>query len=129
PPPARNRVVSLPDSSSRNPQRALDCPAPTADKTRMDWFILGGYLLACTLFLCGATLLRVRGHRDRQPFPEQLRLLRGPGESLRRKLQPHRQAELVDILGAFLLPVLAGTALFHVTTRLDGPVQLVALLT
>lgn len=95
----------------------------------MDWFILGGYLLACTLFLCGATLLRVRGHRDRQPFPEQLRLLRGPGESLRRKLQTHRQAELVDILGAFLLPVLAGTALFHVTTRLDGPVQLVALLT
>ncbi len=94
----------------------------------MDWFILGGYLLACILFLGGVTLLRVRGGRDRQPFPDQLKLLRGPGESLRRRLRTHRQAELIDILGAFLLPILASTALFHIVTRLDGAVQIVALL-
>ncbi|MFH1498864.1 MAG: nuclease-related domain-containing protein [Verrucomicrobiota bacterium] len=94
----------------------------------MHWFILGGYLLACILFLGGATLLRVRGRRDRQPFAAGQRLLRGPGESLRRRLQLHRQSELADILAAFVLPVLASVVFFQIVTRLEETGQLLALL-
>lgn len=94
----------------------------------MHWFILGGYLLACVLFLGGAALLRVRGGRDRQPFAAGQRLLRGPGESLHRRLQAHRQAELADILAALVLPVAASVAFFQIVTGLDGAGQTFALL-
>lgn len=94
----------------------------------MHWFILGGYLLACVLFLGGATLLRVRGRRDRQPFATGQHLLRGPGESLSRRLQAHRQAGMADILAALVLPVAASVVFFLIVTHLEGAGQTLALL-
>lgn len=66
-----------------------------------------GYAL---LFLGVISLLlwlRVRARQDRAPFPENTRLLRGPGESLQRKIaELNDQLERALVTG-FLIPLLA----------------------
>jgi len=87
-------------------------------------FIYGAIFFA--LFFGGA-LWRRRGRKDRAPFPENAKLLRGPGESLRRKLIALDEKSTLEFFIAFALPLLVGIALAWVAVHLSGSTQLIAL--
>ena len=87
-------------------------------------FIYGALFLA--LFFGGA-LWRRRSRKDRAPFPENAKLLRGSGESLRRKLIALDEQSTLDFFTAFTLPLVVGAALVWVAVHLSGATQLVAL--
>ncbi|MFA6289730.1 MAG: nuclease-related domain-containing protein [Opitutaceae bacterium] len=86
-------------------------------------FVYGAVFLA--LFFGGA-LWRRRGRKDRAPFPENARLLRGSGESLRRKLIALDERSTFEFLIAFAIPPLVSAALVWVAVHLSGYAQLTA---
>jgi len=91
------------------------------------WWILAGYV---TLFggLFAATLwLRVKRTRERKPFPDHLRLRRGPGESLRRRIDRIDNVILNRALLAFLAPLAASAVLVWTVINLTGTSQRVVL--
>jgi hypothetical protein len=71
-----------------------------------------GFLTLLTGICAIALLVRQRGRQDRAPFPENTRLLRAPGESLRRKLAKMDESFDTLFAAACLLPLLlaSGTA-------------------
>ncbi len=75
----------------------------------------------------GGALWRRRGRKDRAPFPENAKLLRGSGESLRRKLIALDEKSTLEFLFAFTLPLLVGIILAWVAVHLSGSTQLIAL--
>ena len=86
-------------------------------------FVYGALFLA--LFFGGA-LWRRRSRKDRAPFPENAKLLRGSGESLRRKLIALDEKSTFDFLIAFAIPPLVSAALVWVAVHLAGYSQLFA---
>ncbi len=78
-------------------------------------------------FVLGALWLRLRRTRERKPFPDHLRLRRGPGESLRRQIDQIDNRLLQRAALAFLAPLLASAALAWITTNMYGERQLGAL--
>ena len=91
------------------------------------WLIFGSYMVLFGGFVAGALWLRLRRSRERKPFPDHLRLRRGPGESLRRAIDQIDNRLLQRAVLAFLAPLLASGALAWFTTRLTGTPQLIAL--
>jgi hypothetical protein len=91
------------------------------------WLIFGSYTVLFGAFVLGAMWLRLRRSRERKPFPDYLRLRRGPGESLRRQIDQIDNRLLQRAGLAFLAPLLASGALVWITTRLSGHAQLLAL--
>lgn len=86
-------------------------------------------LVYATIFLslvAGGAFWRRRSRKDRVPFPNNANLLRGPGESLRRKLIALDEKSTFEILIAFGIPPLVGATLAWVAVHLAGPAQLVA---
>jgi hypothetical protein len=75
---------------------------------------ISGYCLLFVSVCLVAVMLRQRGRQDRAPFPENTRLLRGPGESLRRKLTKLDESLDTLLAASCLLPLLlsGGTAFF-----------------
>jgi len=71
-----------------------------------------GFLALFTGICVVALFIRQRGRQDRAPFPENTRLLRAPGESLRRKLAQMDESFDTLFAAACLLPLLlaSGTA-------------------
>jgi hypothetical protein len=69
------------------------------------YFIMGYCLLFVGVCLI-AVMFRQRGRQDRAPFPENTRLLRGPGESLRRKLTKLDESLDTLLAAGCLLPLL-----------------------
>ncbi|HEX2100294.1 MAG TPA: nuclease-related domain-containing protein, partial [Candidatus Synoicihabitans sp.] len=65
--------------------------------------------------------------RERKPFPDHLRLRRGPGESLRRQIDRIDNRLLQRAVFAFLAPLAASGALAWITTHLYDRTQIVAL--
>lgn len=86
----------------------------------VSYFLLFVAVLTLLLFL------KKRSRQDRAPFPENTRLLRGPGESLRRKVSDLDE-KITNSLGiGLLVPLFALGAGFYVATVLKGRPRLVA---
>jgi hypothetical protein len=86
------------------------------------------YLLVFFGFMFGMLLWRKHQRKDRRPFPENLKLLRGPGETQRKMV-----ARLDDAIGdrfmlALGIPVLIAGALLWITTHLSGTWQAAGLI-
>ncbi len=83
-----------------------------------------GYFLVfmglVTLFI----FLKRRARQDRAPFPENTRLLRGPGESLRRKVTELDEKITNSILAGLVAPALVAAIGFYLATLLLGWTQL-----
>jgi hypothetical protein len=92
------------------------------------WLFLAGYAAVFLALLTGLVLWRKRRRKTRAPFPENARLLRGPGETLRRKLADLDERSVYEIAAALLLPLGVGLVLAHIPIRLDGPAQIIGLL-
>ncbi len=85
--------------------------------------VYGAIFLALVL---GGALWRRRSRKDRAPFPDNAKLLRGPGESLRRKIIALDEKSTFEILFAFGIPPLVGSALAWVAVHLAGSTQIIA---
>jgi len=86
------------------------------------------YLLVFFGFMFGMLLWRKHQRKDRRPFPENLKLLRGPGETQRKMV-----ARLDETIGdrlmlALCVPVLVAGALLWITTHLSGAWQAAGLI-
>lgn len=68
--------------------------------------------------------LKRRARQDRAPFPENTRLLRGPGESLRRSLIELDEKLENALLAGLLVPATAAALGFFLATRFRGGLQL-----
>lgn len=91
------------------------------------WLIFGSYMVLFAGFVVGALWLRIRRSRERKPFPDYLRLRRGPGESLRRQIDQIDNRLLQRAVLAFLAPLAASGALAWITTHLADRDQIAAL--
>tara|TARA_R110002050_G_scaffold254364_1_gene392840 strand:- start:129 stop:1004 length:876 start_codon:yes stop_codon:yes gene_type:complete len=89
--------------------------------------IFGGYMLLFGALVAGTLVLRLRRRKERKPFPDHLRLRRGPGESLRQTIDRLDDALLNAFVAAFCLPLIASGVLLWVITNLDDHTQLMAL--
>jgi hypothetical protein len=91
------------------------------------WLFFIGYgILFLGLFICLA-LWRKKNRKTRAPFPENAKLLRGPGETLRRKLAELDEHFTYEIAAALVIPLVVGVSLAQIATHLDGTAQLVGL--
>jgi hypothetical protein len=91
------------------------------------WLFFIGYgILFLGLFICLA-LWRKKNRKTRAPFPENAKLLRGPGETLSRKLAELDERFVYEVLIALLIPLFVGISLAQIATHLDGTAQLVGL--
>jgi hypothetical protein len=91
------------------------------------WVALAVYVLVFFAFIFGMVLWRKRQRRDRRPFPENLKLLRGPGETQRRLVAKLDETIGDRLLLAFGVPVAIAGALIWITTHLSGAWQLAGL--
>jgi hypothetical protein len=92
------------------------------------WLFLAGYAAVFLALLTGLVRWRKRRRKTRAPFPENARLLRGPGETLHRKLADLDERSVYEILAALVLPLAIGLVLAHIAVRLDGAAQITGLL-
>lgn len=92
------------------------------------WLFFIGYGTLFLGLLIGLALWRKKNRKTRAPFPENAKLLRGPGETLRRKLADLDERSIYELLIAFVLPLIVGVSLAQIATRLDGTAQLIGLL-
>ncbi len=91
----------------------------------MHWVFLGGYGLVFLALLIGAALWRRKNRKTRAPFPDNAKLLRGPGETLRRKLAALDEQIVYQLLAAFIVPLVVGCALAWIATHISGPAQII----
>lgn len=92
------------------------------------WLFTFVYCAVLLAFLVGVVLWRKRNRENRAPFPESSRLLRGPGETLRRRLVALDEQIIRRLLFAFIVPLALGGALAWIATRLTGVAQDIGLL-
>ncbi len=79
--------------------------------------------------LVSVILFRRRQQRkDRRPFPDYLKLLRGPGETQLKLVRKLEEDSAQQLLLAFGTPWLAAWALFWITTHLTGAAQIAGLI-
>jgi len=79
-----------------------------------------GYAAVFLGILCLLLWLRARARQDRAPFPENTRLLRGPGESLRRRIDELDDKIDNAVLTGLLLPLLVLGAGFFLAGWIKG---------
>ena len=91
------------------------------------WLFILIYSALFFAFVFGGALWRHRSRKDRAPFPDNAKLLRGPGESLRGKLIRLDEKSTGELLVAFGIPPVVGATLVWVATHLSGDAQLAAL--
>ncbi len=77
-----------------------------------------GYLLLCAGTVGLLLFLRARSRQDRAPFPDNTRLLRGPGESHRQRLAALDEQALNVALLFLGLPAIGYGALLYLAARL-----------
>ncbi len=70
--------------------------------------------------LAGTVYWRKKTRKERSPFPDNTKLLRGPGETLRKKLAELDEQLLHNFFTALLAPLLVGLALAWIATRFSG---------
>ena len=91
------------------------------------WLFFIGYGTVFLGLLAGLALWRKKNRKTRAPFPENAKLLRGPGETLRRKLADLDERSTYEVLIAFILPLIVGVGIAQIATHLEGTEQLVGL--
>jgi hypothetical protein len=76
-------------------------------------YFISGYAVLFLAAVCLLFWLKLQARQERAPFPENTRLLRGPGESLRRKLTQLDESLNTLLATGWLLPLFlsGGTAL------------------
>jgi len=89
--------------------------------------IIGLYLLLFLVVFGCVLLWRRHQRQDRRPFPHQLKLLRGPGETQLQRVRTLEERALVHFFLALSLPPAAALILLWVTTRFSGSAQLIGL--
>ena len=87
----------------------------------MTWVFLGGYSLVFFGPLFGVVLWRRKKRKERAPFPQNAKLLRGPGETLRKQLAALDESLFQTFLFTFVLPLGIGGALAWIATAFTGP--------
>ncbi|MBC8039114.1 MAG: hypothetical protein H7Y06_01080 [Opitutaceae bacterium] len=92
------------------------------------WIYLVGYCIAFVGLFLGTALWRAKARKTRSPFPENTKLLRGPGETLRRKLADLDTDIAAKGLLAFALPLAVGAALAVIAVRVNNDTLQVTLL-
>ena len=98
-----------------------------AGSMRSTWIGLAVYVGVFFVFILGMVLWRRHQRKDRRPFPENFKLLRGPGETQRRLVARLDENVGDRLLLAFALPVVVAAALLWITTHLSGAWQLAGL--
>lgn len=86
-----------------------------------------GYILFLLAIFTLLLFLKKRSRQDRAPFPENTRLLRGPGESLRRKVADLDEKIINNLLAGLLPPFFAFSAGLFLAVRLSSWFRLTAL--
>ena len=92
------------------------------------WLFFIGYGIIFLGLLAALVFWRKKNRKTRAPFPENAKLLRGPGETLRRKLADLDERSLYEVLIAFIVPLGVGIILAQIAIRLDGTAQIIGLL-
>ena len=77
--------------------------------------------------VAGVLFWRRHQRKDRRPFSDYLKLLRGPGETQLKLVRKLEEDSAQHLLLAFITPWLAALALFWITTHLAGAAQLIGL--
>ena len=90
------------------------------------WLPVLVYIVVFFAFVAGVFIWRRRSRKDRLPFPENAMLLRGPGETLRRKMAGLDERSFYEFLFAFIVPLGVAAAILWIATHLAGTWQLVA---
>jgi hypothetical protein len=88
---------------------------------------LAGYFLLYGVAVGGLMLWRKRSRRERKPFADEQKLLRGPGESLRRRVNELDENLDLWLCVGSLLPLLAGPGLFALVMAVDESAGVVAI--
>lgn len=87
------------------------------------------FMTGFAAFVLGILFLHVftrrRSRQERAPFPENTRLLRGPGESLRRKAAALDEALLNEFLIACIVPATSLAIFLYLASKLGGGAGLV----
>jgi hypothetical protein len=89
------------------------------------FLFLVGYALFFLSVLALLFFLKNRSRQDRTPFPENTRLLRGPGESLRRKMLQLDDKITDSLLVGVLVPAFALGVIIFIASQCEGWIQLV----
>lgn len=83
-------------------------------------YFTAGYAAFVLGILWLYVFVRRRSRQERTPFPEKTRLLRGPGESLRRKVSALDEALLKEFLIACVAPATVLTVFLALASKLEG---------
>ncbi|MET0261427.1 MAG: nuclease-related domain-containing protein [Rariglobus sp.] len=86
----------------------------------MHWIFLGVYGLIFLAVLTGAAFWSRNRRKTRAPFPENAKLLRGPGETLRKKLGELDERLIFGVFLAMILPLIVGLGLATIATKVEG---------
>ncbi|HWA08952.1 MAG TPA: nuclease-related domain-containing protein [Opitutaceae bacterium] len=92
------------------------------------WLLGVLYLALFVALVTGLLFWRRRQRRDRRPFPADLKLLRGPGETVRQRLAQLDESLAEQVLFALAIPLGVAAALLWLTVHLTGMAQGVSLL-
>ncbi len=92
------------------------------------WTFIAAYTVVFFGLFFGIAIWRKRNRKERAPFPDNLKLMRGPGESLRRKLTALDETALLEAMFAYAMPPVTAGALVWITTHLLGYAQLAGLI-
>ena len=94
----------------------------------MSWLILIAYVVIFIGLVIAAGIYQRRTRKDRRPFPDNFKLLRGPGETLRRRTAELSESLAMYFFIALSIPITVSFAFLWVTTKLEGSLQLYGLL-
>ena len=85
----------------------------------ISWLIIG-YMIVYGAAVVGAVSLARWRRRTRWPFKEEDKLLRGPGEELKRRIGQSDEKLVVDFVAGITVPVFAFFATIQVCARIAG---------
>lgn len=91
------------------------------------WLFGGLYTLLFLALVIGIAIWRQHQRRDRRPFPDQLKLLRGPGETQLKLVRAIEENSALHLCAALAAPLLAAALLIWITKYFSGVPQLVFL--
>jgi len=90
----------------------------------MIWFFLACYTVLFVSLVSMIGFTRRRERQSRKPFAENLRLLRGPGESTRKRTEALSEEVQSHLVALFGLPLLVGVLLIGALNFFTGPQQI-----
>jgi hypothetical protein len=91
------------------------------------WVLAAMYGLIFAAVVVGLSRWRKRQRKERQPFPDNLKLLRGPGETQRRMLAKMDENFVEQFFVGLAVPAVVAALLLWVTIHLHGNWQTVGL--